>query len=176
MSDPLWLHGLQHSRLPCPSTSPRVCSNSCLLSWDAIQTSLPLMSPSSPAFNLLQHQSLFQWVNSLHHVVKVLEASASTSASSIQHPSNEYSGLICATDTCYIMNKSWNLYAKLKSSDTKQRILCDSIWIISCEMSRQIYSDRKHISCCHGLREKEVRSDWLMGTGFILEVTKIIWN
>ena len=25
-------HGLQHVRLPCPSPSPRVCSNSCPLS------------------------------------------------------------------------------------------------------------------------------------------------
>ena len=25
----LWPHGLQHPRLPCPSPSPRVCSNSC---------------------------------------------------------------------------------------------------------------------------------------------------
>ena len=29
----LQLHGLQHSRPPCPSLSLRVCSNSCLLSW-----------------------------------------------------------------------------------------------------------------------------------------------
>ena len=28
----LWLHELQHTRLPCPSPSPRVCSNSCPLS------------------------------------------------------------------------------------------------------------------------------------------------
>ena len=28
MSDSLWPHGLQHARLPCPSQSPRVCSNS----------------------------------------------------------------------------------------------------------------------------------------------------
>ena len=28
----LWPHGLQHIRLPCPSLSPRVCSNSCPLS------------------------------------------------------------------------------------------------------------------------------------------------
>ena len=33
MSDSLWPHGLQHTRLPCPSLSPRVCSNSCPLSW-----------------------------------------------------------------------------------------------------------------------------------------------
>ena len=26
-------HGLQHTRLPCPSPSPRACSKSCLLSW-----------------------------------------------------------------------------------------------------------------------------------------------
>ena len=26
-------HGLQHARLPCPSPFPRVCSNSCPLSW-----------------------------------------------------------------------------------------------------------------------------------------------
>ena len=33
MSDSLWPHGLQHARLPCPSLFPRVCSNSCPLSW-----------------------------------------------------------------------------------------------------------------------------------------------
>ena len=33
---------------------------------DAIQPSHPLSSPSSPAPNPSQHQSLFQWVNSLH--------------------------------------------------------------------------------------------------------------
>ena len=32
MSDSLWPHGLQHTRLPCSSPSPTVCSNSCLWS------------------------------------------------------------------------------------------------------------------------------------------------
>ena len=40
---------------------------------DAIQRYHPLSSPSPPAPNPFQHQSLFQWVNSLHEVVKVLE-------------------------------------------------------------------------------------------------------
>ena len=40
---------------------------------DAIQPSHPLSSPSSPAFNLSQHQGLFQWVSSSHQVTKVLE-------------------------------------------------------------------------------------------------------
>ena len=32
MSDSLQPHGLQHTRLPCPSPTPRACSNSCPLS------------------------------------------------------------------------------------------------------------------------------------------------
>ena len=40
---------------------------------DAIQPSHPLSSPSPPAPNPSQHQSLFQWVNSSHEVAKVLE-------------------------------------------------------------------------------------------------------
>ena len=38
---------------------------------DAIQPSHPLSSPSPPAPNPSQHQSLFQWVNSSHEVAKV---------------------------------------------------------------------------------------------------------
>ena len=40
---------------------------------DAIQLSHPLLSPSNPASNPSYHQGLFQWVNSLHEVAKVLE-------------------------------------------------------------------------------------------------------
>ena len=40
---------------------------------DAILPSYPLPSPSPPAFNLPQHQGLFQWISSSHQVAKVLE-------------------------------------------------------------------------------------------------------
>ena len=40
---------------------------------DAIQPSHPLSSPSPPAFNLSQHQGLFQWVGSSIQLAKVLE-------------------------------------------------------------------------------------------------------
>ena len=40
---------------------------------DAIQPSHPLSSPSPPAPDPSQHQSIFQWVNSSHQVAKVLE-------------------------------------------------------------------------------------------------------
>ena len=33
MSDSLQLHGLQHSRLPCPAPSSGVCPSSCPLNW-----------------------------------------------------------------------------------------------------------------------------------------------
>ena len=61
MSDSLWPHGLQHTRLPCPSPTPRACSNSHPSSWwcQLIQPSHPLSSLSPPAFNLSQHQGLF---------------------------------------------------------------------------------------------------------------------
>ena len=39
----------------------------------AIQPSHPLSSPSLPAPNPCQHQSLYQWVNSSHEVAKVFE-------------------------------------------------------------------------------------------------------
>ena len=35
MSDSLQPHGLQHTRLPCSSLFPRICSNSCPLSWSS---------------------------------------------------------------------------------------------------------------------------------------------
>ena len=65
-------HGLQHTRLPCPSPTPRPYSNSCHAVGDVIQPSPPLSSPS-PAFNFSQHKGFFQWVRSLHQVAKVLE-------------------------------------------------------------------------------------------------------
>ena len=50
---------------------------------DAIQPSHPLLSPSPPALNPSQHQGLFQWVNSLYEVGKVLE-------SQLQHQSFQW--------------------------------------------------------------------------------------
>ena len=51
----------------------------------SIQPSHPLSFPSPPAPNPSQHQSLFQWVNSLHEVAKVLEFSFSIILSK-EHP------------------------------------------------------------------------------------------
>ena len=59
VSDSLQPHGLQHARLPCPSPSLRVCSNSCPLSqWCHLIISSSVV-PSPPAFYLSQCQGLF---------------------------------------------------------------------------------------------------------------------
>ena len=90
------IQSLSHVRLfVIPWTAARQISLHHLLEFaqtqvhwlgDAIQPSHPLSSPSSPAFSLFQHQSLFQWVGSSHQVAKVLELQ-------LQHnPSNNIQG------------------------------------------------------------------------------------
>ena len=59
VSDSLRPHESQYARPPCPSPTPGVHSNVHRVG-DAIQPSHPLSSPSPPAPNPSQHQSLFQ--------------------------------------------------------------------------------------------------------------------
>ena len=59
--------------LPVHHQLPEFTQTHVHLVGDAIQASHPLLSPSPPAPNPSQHQSLFQWVNSSHQVAKVLE-------------------------------------------------------------------------------------------------------
>ena len=88
MSHSLQPHGLQHTRLPCPSLSPRVGSNPYLLSrwchptvsFSAAPSLLPLIFPSIRVFSnelVLHIRCPKYWIFSF----------------SIS-PSNEYSGLI----------------------------------------------------------------------------------
>ena len=60
-------------RLPGASVSPGVAQTHVHWCGDAIQPSNPQSFPSPSAFNLSQHQGLFQWVGSSHQVVSVLE-------------------------------------------------------------------------------------------------------
>ena len=66
VSNPLWPHELQHARLPCPSLSPRVCSNLCPLSqWCHPTISSSVISSSylqsSPASGSFPMSRLFTW-------------------------------------------------------------------------------------------------------------------
>ena len=73
MSYSLWPYGLQHSRLPCPSPTPRSCSNSCPLSWWYHPTISSSVIPFSFRLQPFPTSGFFQGVSSLHQVAKVLE-------------------------------------------------------------------------------------------------------
>ena len=71
MSNSLQLHGPKHTRLPCPSLSPRVCSYSCQLSQWYHPTISSSVAPFSPCSQFFPASGLFQWVGSSHQVAKV---------------------------------------------------------------------------------------------------------
>ena len=73
VSESLQPHGLQYTRPPCPSPSPRVYSNLCPLSQRCHPTISFSLPPSPLTFNLCQHQDLFKWVSSSHQRAKILE-------------------------------------------------------------------------------------------------------
>ena len=62
-SNSFWLHELQHTRLPCPSSSPGVCPSSCPLSWQChpmnhLILCHPLLLPSiSPSIRVFSNES-----------------------------------------------------------------------------------------------------------------------
>ena len=92
---------------------------------DAIQPSHPLSSPSPPAPNPSQHQSLFQLVNSSHEVAKVLEFSFSII------PSKEHAGLISfRMDWLDFLAVQGSLKNLLQHHSSKASILRRSVFFI----------------------------------------------
>ena len=88
MSNSLRPHGLQHSRLPCPSPTPGVYSNSCPFSWwchPAISSSVIPISSRLQSFPALVFSN-----ESVLHIRWPKYCSFSFNISS----SNEHSGLI----------------------------------------------------------------------------------
>ena len=69
VSNSLQNHGLQHARTLCPSPSPEVAQVHVHCIGDAIQPS-HLLTLSSSALNLSQHQGLFQRVSCSHQMTK----------------------------------------------------------------------------------------------------------
>ena len=93
---------------------------------DGIPPSHPLSSTSPSAFNLSQHQSLFQWVSSSHQWPKYWSFSFSIS------PSNEHPGLIsCRMDWLDLLEVQGTLRSLLKHHSSKLSILqCSTFFIV----------------------------------------------
>ena len=93
---------------------------------NAIQPSHPLSSPSLPAFNLPQHQGLFQWVSSSHQMAKVLELQ-------LQHQSFQWkSGLISfRTDWFDLLALQETLKSLLQHRNLKASIIqCSAFFMV----------------------------------------------
>ena len=71
--DSLRPHELQHARPPCPSQTLGVDSNSCPSSWWCHPAITSSVVPFSSCPQSFQASGLFQWINSLHEVAKVLQ-------------------------------------------------------------------------------------------------------
>ena len=90
MSNSFWPHGLQHTRLPCPSPTPRACSNSCPSSQWYHTTISSSVVPFSSCLQSLPASWSFPMNESVLRIRWLKYWSFSLSIS----PSNEYSGLI----------------------------------------------------------------------------------
>ena len=73
MPDSLWLHGLQHTRFPCPSPSPGACSNSCPWSQWCHPTISSSVIPFSSCLQSFPSSGSFPMSQLPHQVDKVLE-------------------------------------------------------------------------------------------------------
>ena len=126
-SDSLWSLELQHSRLPCPSPSPRACSNSCPSSqWchPAISSSVIPFSSCLQSFSTSASFPMNQFFVSGG---KSIGASVSASG-----PSNEYSGLISfRTDWFGLLAVQGTLKSLLLHHSSKTSILWCSVFFIA---------------------------------------------
>ena len=73
MSNSLWPHEWQHTRLPCPSLSPTVCSNACPFGQWCHPTSLSSVVPFSSCLQSLPASVSFPMSLPSCQVAKILE-------------------------------------------------------------------------------------------------------
>ena len=92
---------------------------------DTIQPSHPLSSPSSPTFNLSQHQDLFQRVSFSHQVAKVLEFQ-------LQHQSFQriFRTYFLRTDWFDLLAVQGTLKSLLQNRSSKASVLQPSAFFI----------------------------------------------
>ena len=119
----LWPYGLQHYRLPCPSSFPRACSNSCPSSWWYHPTISSSVIPFSPCLQSFPASECFQWVTLCIRWSKYWSFSTS--------PSREYSGLISLRiDWFDLLIIQGTLKSLLQHHSSKASILCHSAFFM----------------------------------------------
>ena len=126
MSDSLQPHWLQHGRLSCPSPTPGVYSNSCLLSWWCYPAILSSVVPSSFPLSIFPSIRVFFKESVLHiRWPKYWSFSFSTG------PSNEQSGLISFRKDWLDLLAVQETLSLLQHNSSKASILrCSSFFIV----------------------------------------------
>ena len=127
MSDSSWPPELQHARLPCPSSTPRACSNSCLLSWWCHPNHLILCRSLLPLTSIFPSIRIFSNKSALHITwPKIWSFSFSIS------PCNEYSELILfRIDWFDLLVVQGTLKSFLQHHSSKASILqCSAFFIV----------------------------------------------
>ena len=121
VSNSLWPHGLQHSRLPYPSLSPRVCSNSCPSKHLILCCSLLLLPSIFASIKVFSNES------ALH-----IRWQKYWSFSFSNSPSSEYSGLISfRIDWFDLLAVQGTLKSLLQHRSSKASILwCSALFIV----------------------------------------------
>ena len=123
MSDSLQPHGLQHTRPPCPSPTPKAYSNSCPLSMMASNHLIlchPLLPPSIfPNIRVFSNESVLhiRWPKYWSFSLKI-------------SPSNEHSGLIFRMDWLDLLSVQRTLRSLLQHHSSKASILQPSAFLI----------------------------------------------
>ena len=118
MSEFLQLHGLQQ---PCPSLSPRACSNSCCWVGDAIQPSHPVVPSIFPRIGVFSNE-LALWIR----WPKYWSFSLSI------NPSNEYLGLTSFSIDCFdLLAVQETLKSLLQYHSSKSSVLqCSAFFMV----------------------------------------------
>ena len=126
MSDSVWSHELQHTRLPCPSLSPRACSNSCLLIQWCHSSITFEVTHFSFALNLQGKSDYF----SSEYALSISWPKYWSFSFSIS-PSNEYSRLIFfRIDWFDLFAAQGALKSLLQHYSSKASILCCSVFFM----------------------------------------------
>ena len=125
MSDSLQPYGLQHTRFPYPSLSPRVCSASCPLSQRCYLPILSSVVPFSIGLQSFPSSESFPMSQLFTLVAHVWSVSVSIS------PSNEYSRLICfRIDWFDVLAVQETLKSLLQHHSSKASTLLRSAFLI----------------------------------------------
>ena len=141
----LWLHGLQRARLPCPSPTPRACSNSCPLSRWCHPTVSSSVVPFSSCFQSFPASGSFpmnQFFSS---------GGQSISFSLSIRPSNMCSGLISfRIDWFGLLAVQGTLESLLQRHSSKASILqCSAFFMVQLSHPYVATGCKYHLTGCY---------------------------